>query len=223
MRISDLVTQLKPRVQRLGLVDPQTGYFDEEEVTEYCRIAMRYLANRYQLQHFVRINRELFRTVDGVESYALPANYGFIAPDDTRRSGLAVADSDGTNPHDLVYYDVARFTLVRSATENRPAWFTVADSLIYLGPIPDTTYIIEAIERPVQDGETLPEQYAQAIGIETLWRLASDQEKVTPALANERRETLQTIVNNESRARQKFYTSRERIGLGTRSGRAGGV
>lgn len=214
MRLDDLVTQLKPRAQRLGLVDAQTGYYDEDEMRFYVEEAMRYLANRYQLQHFLRINRELFRTVSGVESYQIPDNYGFWDPEETRRSGIAVSDSDGTNPRNLTFYNPARYNLFRQTTTARPAWFTVAEDLIYLSPTPDAVYIIEAIERPVPDGEDIPEPYVQSVKIETLWRMAADQGKGTAILADERTQTLRTLVNNESRFRQRFYTSYERPGIG---------
>lgn len=219
MILNDLITQLKPRAQRLALVDPNTGYVDEDELDVYVKGAVRYLANRYQLQHFLEMNRELFRTVQSVESYAIPANYGFIAPDDTRRSGIAAADSDGTNTTNLVYYEPVRFNLIRSTTESKPAWFTVIGNLMYFGPIPDAIYIIEAVERAVQDGEEIPESYVATVEAETLWRMASDQGKATQFLADERLQLTRSMVNNESRARQKFHTSRERVGSGRTSRR----
>ena len=219
MIIDDLITQLKPRAQRLGLIDPAVGLVDEDELKVYVRSAAQYFANRYQLQHFLNMNRELFRTSASVESYTIPANYGFIAPDDTRRSGIAAADSDGTNTTNLEYYEPVRFNLIRSTTESKPAWFTVIGNLMYFGPIPDAIYIIEAVERAVQDGEEIPEPYVAAVETETLWRMAADQGKATQVLADERLQLTRSMVNNEARTRQKFYTSRERVGSGRTSRR----
>lgn len=214
MRTDELLENLKPRLQRLGLVDPLTGFYDQDEVLFYVQAAMRYLANRYQLQHFMRINREFLRTVANVESYTMPPTYGFWSPEETRRSGLAVSDTNGTNQTNLFYYDVARYNLLRTAaTTGRPAWFTVADSLIYFQPTPDATYVIEAIERPIQGDTDIPDAYAEGIGIETLWRFASDLGKATPVLIQERTEILRTLVNGEARQRQRFYTSHERPGF----------
>jgi len=218
---STLITQMLPRAQRLGLVDPQTGYIDREEISHYLQASVRYLANRYQLQHFLKMNRELFRTEVGMESYVVPPNYGFWYPDETRKSGLAVTNSDGTQTANLEYFDPPRFNLFRTTTQNKPAWFTLMEGLLYLQPIPDATYLIEAIERPIQDGADIPEPYVAAVEIETLWRMASDLGKATVLLDRERLELLRTLVNGEARMQQKFYTSRERPGMGRHSRRYG--
>lgn len=213
--LADLVNELRPRAQRLGLGDPVTGLVDDSELKTYLLEAMRFLANRYQLQHFIRINRQLFVTKASVEQYSLPDNYGFWAPEETYRSGLAITNTDGTQTTNLSYYDPARFNLVRSPSlTSRPAWFTVTQSLIYLAPIPDQAYFIEAIERQIQDGTDIPMPYVEAIKIEALLKLASDVGRATQILTQEHMEILRTLVNNESRFRQRFYTSRERTGLG---------
>ena len=176
---------------------------------------MKFLANKYQLQHFLRINRQLLITQASVEQYDIPDNYGFWAPEETYRSGLAITNTDGTQTTNLMYYDPARFNLVRSSDlTGKPSWFTVTQGLIYFSPIPDAAYIIEAIERQIQDGTDIPVPYAEAIKIEALVKLASDSGKVTPLLLQEHRDILMPLVNNESRFRQRFYTSRERIGSG---------
>jgi len=222
MQITELVSEIKPRLQRLKLVDPQTGYFDEDEVVDYVLTAIRYLKNRYQLQHFLEIDRELFRTVASLETYEIPPNYGFWAPEQTRKSGISVRETSSFEQiTNLEYQDPARYNLYRSSTTSRPARFTVANNLFYLQPIPDTVYIIEGIVRPLQAGDEVPEPYVLSVQIETLWRMACDQEKATQVLNEERTQVLRTIVNNEKRFRQKFYTSRERIGWGNRRGRYG--
>ena len=219
MLVTDVVNQLKPRMQRLGLVDPVTSFVDPDEMASYVMEAMRYLANRYQLQHFLAMNRELFRTTANAEFYPIPPNYGFWSPEETRRSGFAISSSDGTSPGNLEYYDPARFNLLRSTTTGKPARFTLIDNFIYFQPTPDAVYIIEALERPVQDGDTVPDLYVQAVEIETLWRMASDLGKATGLLADERTQVLRTLVNGESRQRQRFFTSYERPGMGRRSWR----
>lgn len=213
MELSLLLSQIKPRVQRLGLVDPQTGFYDESEITFYVQEACRYLANCYQLQHFLKMNRELFRTVDGIESYAIAANYGFWSPDETRRSGLSVSDSDSTSTTNLEYYDPARYNLYRSDATGKPFFFTLMDSLVYLQPTPDDSYIVEAIERPLQSGAVIPDPYVAAVSLRTLWTMASDQNKLTPALDSEYRKITQVLVNGEQRVQQRFYNSRERLGM----------
>ena len=216
MLVTDLIVQLKPRMQRLGLVDPVTLFVDPDEVTTYVMEAVRYLANRYQLQHFLQMNRELFRTAVSAEFYPLPPHYGFWSPEETRRSGFVIAESDGTSPNNLEYYDPARFNLLRSTTTGKPARFTLLQNFMYLQPIPDAVYIVEALERPIQDGNSVPDPYVQAIQIETLWRMASDLGKATAPLADERTQVLRTLVNGEARQRQRFYTSYERAGMGRR-------
>ena len=213
MLVADLIVQLKPRMQRLGLVDPVTLFVDPDEAKTYVMEAVRYLANRYQLQHFLQMNRELFRTAASAEFYPLPPHYGFWSPEETRRSGFVIAESDGTSPNNLEYYDPARFNLLRSTTTGKPARFTLLQNFMYLQPIPDAVYIIEALERPVQDGDSVPDPYAQAVQIETLWRMASDLGKATTLLADERTQVLRTLVNGEARQRVRFYTSYERPGM----------
>jgi len=220
MNVQTLVSQLTPRLTRLGLVDPATGLFDRSEVEAYVGIALRSLANLYQLDHFLQINRELFRTHANTETYSFPDIYGFVYPEQTRRSGLMVSDADGTNPTNLVYYDPTRYNLLRVTTTGKPAWFTLADNLMYLSPIPDTIYVVEAVTKPVQDGIDIPEPYVLAVQIETLWRMASDStdneraQRALPLLNTEREKILRTLVNGEARVRQKFYTSYERPGFG---------
>lgn len=222
MQVSVLIDEIKPRLQRLKLVDPQTGYLDEGEVLDYVYGAIRYLKNRYQLQHFLEIDRELFRTVANVETYEIPLNYGFWAPQQTHRSGISVREvSDFEQITNLEYQDVAQYNLYRSSTTSKPARFTVANNLFYFQPIPDAIYIVEAVTRSLQAGDEVPEVYSLPVQIETLYRMACDQQKVTDALVEERTQILRTIVNNEARFRQKFYTSRERIGWGNRQGRYG--
>ena len=216
MLVTDLITQIKPRMQRLGLVDPVTGFVDPDEAATYVMEAVRYLANRYQLQHFLQMNRELFRTAASAEFYPLPPHYGFWSPEEAQHSGFAISDSDGTNPGNLEYYDPVRFNLLRSTTTGKPAHFTLIHNFMYLQPIPDAVYIIEALARPVQDGISVPDPYAQAIQIETLWSMASDQGKATPLLADERTQILRTLVNGEARQRQKFSASHEGFGRGRR-------
>ena len=113
MHIAALITQLLPRAQRLNFVDPTTGFIDRDEILTYIQASVRYLANRYQLQHFLRMNRELFRTVINVESYQLPDGYGFQYPQDDRHSGIAISNTDGASRVDLEYYEPARYNLVR--------------------------------------------------------------------------------------------------------------
>ena len=108
MVIFDLITQLLPRAQRLGLVDSVTGFTDRDEVSTYIQASLRYFANRYQLQHFLRMNRELFRTVANVESYPIPDNYGFQYPQDARHSGVSISNTDSASRVDLEYYEPAR-------------------------------------------------------------------------------------------------------------------
>ena len=213
MLVTDLVAQIKNRMQRLGLVDPVTSFVDPQEATTYVMEAVRYLANRYQLQHFLQMNRELFRTAASAEFYPLPPHYGFWSPEETRHSGFVIAESDGTSPNNLDYYDPARFNLSRSTTTGKPARFTFIQNFMYLQPIPDAVYIIEALARLVQDSDSVPDPYVRAIQIETLWRMASDLGKATTLLADERTQVLRTLVNGEARQRQRFYTSHERPGM----------
>ncbi len=175
---------------------------------------MRFLANKYQLQHFLRINRQFIITQASVESYDIPDNYGFWAPEETYRSGLSITNTDGTQTSNLYYYDPAKFNLVRTPDlTSRPSWFTVTQGLIYFAPIPDASYVIEAIERPVQDGNDIPVPYYEAIKIEALVKLASDSGKINQLLLQEHMDILKPLVNNEHRFRQRFYTSRERLGF----------
>jgi hypothetical protein len=214
MVIADIITQLAPRVQTLGLTDTATGFVDHTEIETYVQDALRYLANRYQLQMFLEINRNILTTVAGVESYVMPDHYGFWAPEETHRSGLAVAETDGTDVTNLTYYDPARFNLLFSATSpGRPSSFTLANGLLYFYPVPDQAYTIQGLIRGSQEHTSnIAEPYVAAVKVETLYRMAADRGKLAPPLADERRELLQALVNGESRTRQRFYTSRERIG-----------
>ena len=219
MRRSDLVTQMLPRAQRLGLVDPATGFVDRVELETYLQGAAQYLAHRYQLQQYLALNRELLRTSVDIERYPLPPGHGFAAPRDDRHSGLAIASGMGDDPVNLVYHDPAVYELMRTGTTGRPAWFTVAMQSLYLMPVPDGVYLVQAIERADQASTEIPDAYIAAITAETLWRLAADSGKATQVLADERVQCTMKLVNDESRARQQFYESRERIGWGRRGRR----
>ena len=215
MDIDTVVSQLITRAQTLNLTDTSTGFVDHAEIASYVQQSVRYLANRYQLQMFIEINRIFLTTVADVESYTMPSNYGFWSPEETYRSGLSVAETDSTQIYNLMYYDPARFNLIaqQSSSTGKPVAFTIANSLIYFFPVPDKAYTIEALQRPSQEGTTsVPDQYAEAIKIETLYRMAADRGKLSPVLQEERTELLRSLVNGESRQRQRFYTSRERIG-----------
>ena len=179
----------------------------------YIQAAMRYLANRYQLQHFLRMNRELFRTVANVESYQIPDNYGFQYPQDDHHSGIAISNTDGASRVDLEYYEPARYNLVRSTTTGRPAWFTLIENLMYLQPTPDAIYIVEAVERPTQSGVDIPEPYVEMVQAETLYRMAADMGRLNQSLIDDRIQITRTVVNGEQRQRLRFFTSVERIGL----------
>lgn len=214
MQVVQLARQLRTRVQTLGLVDPQTGFLDEEELEDYIGIAITYLTSRYQLQHFLNIDRELLRTEPDVETYAIPPNLGFWAPEQTRQSGLSIRTlDDDDSVTNLEYYDPARFNLYRTGTTGKPAWFTLANNLFWLQQVPDQVYVIEAIVRPSATLD-IPEAYVPAVGIQTLYRLAADKNKLTPVLQDEHTQIIRTLVNNEARFRTRFYTSRERIGFG---------
>lgn len=206
MVLSDVVNQLVARAQTLGLLDRETGYVDRSELAEYVQQALRYLANRYQLQLFMESNRHLFQTVAGVETYQLPANYGFWAPTDERHSGLAIASSTGTDVVNLQYYDPARFALLSTTTSTgMPFAFTLTQDGLSFFPIPDAVYTIWALQRTSQEGATaVPDQYVEAVKVETLYRMAADRGRLQTPLVDERHELLRTLVNNESRFRQRF-------------------
>lgn len=218
-----LIDDLVPRAQRLGLTDPVTGFVSRDEIDTYLVQAVRFLANRYQLQHFLAINRDFLTTIAGLENYPLPSNFGFWAPHDTRRSGLAVKLPSGDPPPtNLQYYEPDRYELLRSTTPGQPFFFTFAQGMIYFMPIPDQAYTIQAIERGLDSPDVpVPTVYEEAVKIEALASMAEDQGKMTPWLMKERDEVIRTLINNEARFRQKFYTSRERIGLTRRTGRYG--
>jgi hypothetical protein len=215
MQIDEVVSQLITRAQTLNLTDTSTGYVDHQEIAAYVQQSLRYLANRYQLQMFVEINRAFLTTSADIESYTFPSNYGLWSPEETYRSGLSVSEIDDTSIYNLTYYDPARFNLIARQTSStgKPVAFTIANNLIYFFPIPDRAYVIHALQRPTQEGATsVPDQYVEAVKVETLYRMAADRGRLSPVLQNERTELLMTLVNNESRQRQRFYTSRERIG-----------
>lgn len=216
MFTAEIIDQLVPRAQTLSLTDPQTGFVDRQEIAQYVQQALRYLSNRYQLQHFLDINRELLTTSAGIEDYEIPPNYGFFYPEETYRSGMLICEPDNTQPYNLVYYDPARFNLLHNTTSPaKPVAFTLAQSRLWFFPVPDNAYIIQALERGSQENAVqVPEPYAEAVKIETLYRMAADRDRLTAQLDDERRQILRTLVNGESRTRQRFYTARERIGLG---------
>ncbi len=210
-----LLTEMVPRAQRLGLVDMSTGMVDQAELLTYLGVAVRYLATCYQLQMFLRINRQLFVTQTGVERYQLPDNYGYVAPLETYRSGLLCNTLDGLQPTNLEYYDPARYNLLRTpANTSKPAWFTLTQGQMWLQPIPDQVYAIEAVEKPTQSGDGVAEAYVAMVEAETLYRMAADQGRVVPELTDERGHLTRSVVNNEARQRQRFYTARERVGRG---------
>src|SRR5882672_11916808 len=115
MLLSTVAQQLITRAQTLNLTDRSTGFVDHGEIEAYIQQSLRYLANRYQLQMFLELNRELFHTTPHIEQYTIPTNYGFWSPEESYRSGLAISATDGTQIYNLTYYDPARFNLIFSA------------------------------------------------------------------------------------------------------------
>ena len=214
MFIDEIVDQLVPRAQTLNLTDPQTGFVDRVEIAFYVKQSLRYLANRYQLQHLMSLDRTLLSTVADTEAYALPDNYGYWYPGETYKSGMAISHSDGTQVYNLNYYDPARYNLIfNSVNTGKPVAFTIMGGAIHFFPVPDDEYHVQALTRESQEnalGVVLP--YLEAVKVETLYRMACDKDRLSAALQDERTELLRSLVNGESRQRQKFYTSRERIG-----------
>jgi hypothetical protein len=206
------------------LTDPATGLTDSEELLSYIRSAVLYLTSRYQLMHFLRINRRLVVTAADVESYNIPDHYGFIAPINTRESGLICNTLAGDEPTNLEYLDLARFAILRRTTTGRPTQFTMAASVLYLTPVPDDAYVIESIEKATQfdsEGAEIPTPYVAMVSAFALLRMSSDQGRANPLLGQEVSQLVQAVVNGEARQKVRFYTSRERVGSwGTRrSGR----
>lgn len=210
MDAQDVLKLIKSRAQTLQLVDPRTGYVAEDVLELYFHGAMRYLGTRFQLQQLLTMSQDLFRTQSGVESYSLPPNYGLIAPIEPRRSGLVLTDENGNSPTDLWFYDPARFQLLRSGlTPGRPAYFTQAQNLLWLLPVPDQVYVVQAVIRLAQ-GEPfdVPDAYVLGVQIETLYKYASDKGVLTQTLIDERVDILKPMVNNEHRTRQRFNRER---------------
>ena len=202
MRGTALLNELVPRLQRLQTRRCGNGLFDRDGWKTYIGFAIRYLANRYQLQHFLQMNRELLRTQPGVEIYGLP-QLRLLVPGRNTQVRSRCGEPDDETPTDLHYYD-PRYELSRSRTPGKPAWFTLVSNSLYLMAIPDKVYVVEAIIRPLQHGYEIPDPYAQAVEIETLWRLAGDSvnnqdaQRALPVLDKERTEILRTMVNGNT-------------------------
>lgn len=208
MRIPDLVTRMMPRAQRLQLTDSATGFYDPDEVEEYVLVALRYLSNRWDLLHFFRLNRNLFLTASGIEAYTLPDSYGFVVPEEPDKSGLAVTDTTGNSPRDLRWYPPQQYELLRSSSTGRPIRFTLAENQLYLQPTPDAAYWVQAIEREEIDSTyDIPDAYLDVVTAETLWRMATDLDKPTQALLDERTQSTRTMVNREARLKTRFQNA----------------
>lgn len=210
MRLPAIVAQLLPRIQRLGLIDA-TGMYDESEVLAYMENAVRFLASKYQVPMFLVLDRELLRTVNGTDSYLLPGDMSLYIPTSTyisgvlprQPSGLVLTNVDGSGLVSLRYEDPPEF-LTRSqltaTTSGPPQFYTVTGHTLYLFPIPDAVYKVQAVTRSTQDGiEDVPGEAVACVSVETLWRMAADRGIASAVLSQERMDLTSALVNDAAR------------------------
>ena len=208
----DLLAQLKPRAFRLGLVDPQTGRVDEDEITHYMWAALMHFYESYDLDEYTAIDRTLFHTQSGAEAYGLPDHFGrLLTPWDRDYGGITIAASDGTDQHALHYQPPAVFNDTydpASGARGQPVYFTLTEREMRLSPTPDATVYrvggtyIQHLTPMLSDA--IPMMLHTPILVTTLTLMASDSGRVTPLLLQEAQRAIATLANSQARRRLQF-------------------
>lgn len=197
MRYSDLIDLMQIRAENLGLKDPNTDRTDSAILELYVWDALLEAAEMADVPALMRNDVLLFITESGVNTYALPQDWGrLIMPRVRNRRGVFLFDS--ISQYDLEYTDSNVLARQYSATMARPRQFTVIERKLLLYPTPDSNsglnYTIKGVyvtrqERPSLDDEvtfTYPHMLIEM----GLFRYAADMGKSIQALAEARTENL---------------------------------
>lgn len=198
---SDLLDIMQQRMERLGLVDEDSGQADSTEAALYLLQALLDIVEIADIPAYTYYERALAVTMSGKQDYPLPENFGrMLLPRVRNRRGFYVFDM--FTQTDLEYLDPNSVTRKMSPTLGKPMQFTIIGSALWLYPIPDAnaasnytvrgTYI-EKVERPeLTDRVVLP--YPTALVDVALYRLGSDMGKDVSILAQQRQESLTRLA-----------------------------
>lgn len=205
----DILSQLKPRAERLGLTDLQTGRADDQELAQYMWSALMFFWENYDLDEFTVIQRFLFVTTSGIEGYRLPDTFGrLLTPWNREYGGITIAQSDGTGQTDLRYRPPAVFNAsYDSSNTSQPTYFTFIGRDMLLSAIPNSAYriggtYIEAIAPQLDD--MVPSMLHRPLMTHTLTQLASDIGRMTPLLLKEEQQAIAMLARNQGRRRIQF-------------------
>ncbi len=192
LKFSDLLDILMQRAERLGLVDADSKKADAAELEIYLFQALLDLTEGGDLPAYLVQNTTIATTTAGTAVYPMPADYGrLILPRVQNKRGLYLFDS--FELVDLTYIDPNAFSRQVALTNAKPEQFTITQRNLYLFPTPDKdTYTVrglymQRVDRPELDDE-VPIMYPMALVDESLFRLASDMNRVTQSLVATRSE-----------------------------------
>lgn len=226
MRFGDVLNIIEARARVLRL-DIDSAIL---ELGMYYQLQK--LCDAYDLDAFTEDNPIMAVTTEGIETYALPDNYGrmlhpFSANSRSVVSGFRLYVS-ASNIQDLTYERPQDFMRLDRVTESTPNTITIIGRQLYLNPVPNSnsssnyqvqgTYI-KRFDQPDLDDDVTIEEPSFLVSA-TLLQMAQDNPDLRIAnietLMKEHRDSLSVIVNGQARRRQALYRSTERPGRGYR-------
>ena len=199
-----LIPVLQSRAERLGLIDPQTGRADADELGRYMASAVTYFAEKYDLDEFITIDRALFQTQANVELYTLPNGFGrLLTPATEDYTGITLSATDGTNKHPLYYKPPIVFNDTFDTSETgEPTEFTITGRWMRLSPKPNGGYLVGGtyVERNAFSlDDQSPMMLETPLVVRTLLQLAADMGRVNQLLAIEYQDALSVLANGQAR------------------------
>jgi hypothetical protein len=213
---ADVCDLLEGRSKRMGIAD------DIADLLMAAYGILQEIVDTYDLSAYTVFSESIFVTVADERTYALPDDFGRllhshdeVAPNVPGKgeSGLLLDDGTGGTPSDLIYEEPIIFRRSRSLTSGPPARFTLSQRTLVLDPAPDAVYTglgvyIARVERPDLDADVLLDEPTILVA-RTLTQVAQDRGlPQAQMLKLESDRLMSALVNNQHRAKQKYYSSR---------------
>ena len=217
-----VVNIILSRMRRLGFTNSETGLVDGADAEAACYEALLDLLGHYDLDGFTVINTSMFTTSVGVDSYALPTNFGrFIVPVDKDRYGLTL--NNGSTDVPLAYRMPDEWFRLKSSTNGRPGYFTITDTRkLRLDPPPDSNgggnYVakgvyIRDVPATELDANVVPLEFAMCLKDMALASIAGDMGSPKAAmLLPMAARSMTTLANGQQRLRTPFQRQNTQIG-----------
>lgn len=229
MDYETILNRVLGRARRLKLTMPETGLVDAADCALSLHSTLSQLLGHYDLDAFT-VAGTLFVTSAGVDTYALPADFGrLLVPQDRDASGLTLLTSATASPADLTYRDPALFHRLRSTTTGRPGFFTFSGKRVVLDPTPDsnsdsdytvTGVYMQEVSLDALEDIDLPLTYGAVLEHTALAQLASDSgSPQAQVLLLEAAGATTALVNHEYRTRLQYKQKNTEVGRARRYNR----